>query len=318
MDTCLKGDKNKPVSGGGANTWLGGDVNNLKKAPYVTSQRADLEKSDLLGVLRVLLTDACALCWRGRCSSRFPPGQAEPPCPASWGSWAASSWPADIAAETCCTEVTVSVPPISSHYSSARFGRYFFLLFFFYTQMNLNTHRRPDCWLFLFVCAPCDSRGCQPLMQDKKHKKTKKTKILQPTVCCQSFGSWLNEFRVNMSKISKADVQFPFPGKVIHLSTDNNFRPLARRKRLLQSSAKSLAFQSQKLCFSSACFTSSRSVFSSERSFKREKRALHFSFLSTRARKLYIWQCCWWFDPTIWLNPEHSRLHSNWLQKKDW
>lgn len=32
MDTCLKGDKNKAVSGGGANTWLGDDVNNLKKS----------------------------------------------------------------------------------------------------------------------------------------------------------------------------------------------------------------------------------------------------------------------------------------------
>lgn len=62
MDTCLKGDKNKAVSGGGANTWLGGDVNNLTKAPLVMLQEADLKKSDLLGVLRVLLTDACALC----------------------------------------------------------------------------------------------------------------------------------------------------------------------------------------------------------------------------------------------------------------
>lgn len=196
----------------------------------------------------------------------------------------------------------------------------FFSFFFFYTQMHLNTHRCPDYWHFLFVCAPCDSRGCQPLMQDEKHIKKNKTKILQPTVLLFFHAAarvleagWMN----SMLTISKADVQFPFPGKVIHLSTDNNFRPLARRKRLLQSSAKSLVFQSHS-CFSSACFTSSRSVFSSERSFKREKLALHFSFLSTRARKWYIWQCCWWFALTIWLNPEHGRLHSNSRPKKDW
>lgn len=33
-----------------------------------------------------------------------------------------------------------------------------------------------------------------------------------------------------MSKISKADVQFPLPGKVIHLSTDNNFRPFGEKE----------------------------------------------------------------------------------------
>lgn len=51
----------------------------------------------------ILLTDACVLCWRELCSSRFPPGQARPLCPASWDFWEASFWFGDISDETCCT-----------------------------------------------------------------------------------------------------------------------------------------------------------------------------------------------------------------------
>lgn len=75
-------------------------------------------------------------------------------------------------------------------------------------------------------------------------------------------------------------------------SSEQQLQTFWREGSVCFRAQRSLWFFNHKACFSSACFTSSRSVFSSERSFKREKLALHFSFLSTRGRELYIWQCC--------------------------
>lgn len=105
-----------------------------------------------VGALRVFLTDACALCWRGRCSSRFPPGRAGPPCPASWGFWAANSWPAGTSAETCCTDVTASAP----------------ITWLAGSFLNAPQHSSTADWLCLSVPAPRDSRCFQSLIQNQE------------------------------------------------------------------------------------------------------------------------------------------------------
>lgn len=200
------------------------------------------------------------------------------------------------------------------------------LLFFsfFNTQTHLNTHHRPHCWFFLLVCAPRDSRGCQPLIQDKKHKKKKKkySNVVVLSCSCQSFGSWLNEFRVNMSvhrmderKHQKPTCNFLSQAKSFIWAPVTTSDPWREGSDYFRA-RRSLCSFNHKACFSSACFTRSRSVFWSERSFKLKDWPFA-SLLSTRARKLNIWQCCWWFALTIWFIPEHGRLHLNWLQNKD-
>lgn len=150
------------------------------------------------GVLRVLLTDACALCWRGRCSSRFPPGRAEPLCPASWDFWEASSLSGDISAETCCTHrLRISC---TDQHTDCLFS--FLLaratsrpweppLFFFYTQMHTNTHHPADFSLFIY--APCDSWGCESFVQGKKRAKIQPTVFVVLSCCSLYLGNvWMN------------------------------------------------------------------------------------------------------------------------------
>lgn len=157
-------------------------------------QRADIEKNDLLGVLRVLLTDACALCWRGRCSSRFPPDQAEPPCPASWGFWAASSWPADISAETCCTEVTGSAPPILISLLIGLFCPLFFFLTHKCTWTHIPAPTADFSFSFVLLVTHEAARYSCKMKSIKKPQNTPTYCVVVLSCSCQSSGSWMNSF----------------------------------------------------------------------------------------------------------------------------
>lgn len=105
MNECEGCDRNQEYRAG----WISACMTDTDSAPcyYVTLWTcAPVSVVACVCVterVHVLLTDACVLCWRGLCSSQFPPGQARPLCLASWDFWEASFLSVDISDETCCT-----------------------------------------------------------------------------------------------------------------------------------------------------------------------------------------------------------------------
>lgn len=165
MDTCLKGDKNKAVSGGGANTWLGGDVNNLKKSTSCDATKGWFREKWFAWCVacRCLLMRARSAEGGGVAVGFLQvrqsllvqlhgvPGQPALDLPISPLKSAAQKW------------------RYQCHRSRLITHRLVLDDFFLHTYAP--EHSSPPR-LLTFVCAPCDSRGCQPLMQDEKHKKT--------------------------------------------------------------------------------------------------------------------------------------------------
>lgn len=227
-----------------------------QKAPLMMPKRADF-KIWWFVVWRVLLTDACVLCWRGPCSSQFPPGQAGPPCPASWGFWAASSWPADTSAETCWNHSSDGISatdPITLLIDS-------FL-------MHLNAHQQPNDFPFLYellMTHEAASHSCRikSITKDAKYQNTPTYGVVL-SCSSKSFRSRLNEISVNVSvhrkdewKFQKGTCNFLSGVKEIHLMDDNDYRQFGE-KEVSVSECSTVSGFSIKSVSSSTCFTSSK------------------------------------------------------------